>query len=79
MIPTMTPKSPRALPKISTIRIFTNIDSSCAWAMAHPLPVIPTQIPSSNRQHGRYDVTHSVEEQATIYKTMACFALIRII
>ena len=26
MIPTITPNSPRALPKISIIRIFTNVD-----------------------------------------------------
>lgn len=45
MMPTMTPKSPRALPKISTIRILTNIEDSCASARAALVPEIPTVIP----------------------------------
>lgn len=43
MMATITPKSPRALPKISTTRIFTN--SVLFWASdsAQLLPIIPTQ------------------------------------
>jgi hypothetical protein len=44
MIPTITPKRPKALPKISTTNIFTKESGFCASAMAHPLPDIPTQI-----------------------------------
>ena len=43
-MPTMTPKSPRALPKIYTTRIFTKESGFWASAIAHPLPEIPTQI-----------------------------------
>jgi hypothetical protein len=45
MIPTITPKRPSALPKISTMRILTNVDGVCASARAHPAPTTPTQIP----------------------------------
>ena len=45
IMPTITPKSPRALPKISTIRILTNVDGVCASARAQPAPTTPTQIP----------------------------------
>jgi hypothetical protein len=45
MIETMTPKIPKADPKISTMRIFTKSDGSCASAMAHELPAMPTQMP----------------------------------
>lgn len=45
MIPTMIPNMPRAEAKISTIRIFTNRESSCASARAHALPAIPTEMP----------------------------------
>ena len=45
MIPIMTPKSPRALPKISMIKIFTNVDGVCESANAHPDPVTPTHTP----------------------------------
>lgn len=45
MMPIMTPKRPRALPKISTIRIFTKVEGVCASARAQPEPVTPTQTP----------------------------------
>jgi hypothetical protein len=45
MIPTMTPNRPRALPKISIIRILTNVEGVCESANAAPDPVTPTQIP----------------------------------
>ena len=47
MIPTITPNKPRALPKISIIRIFTNVEGVCASAKAHPDPVTPTQTPQN--------------------------------
>ena len=43
MMPTITPKSPKALPKIYTTRIFTNESGFWASAIAHPLPDTPTQ------------------------------------
>ncbi len=45
MMPTITPKSPRALPKISMIRIFTKVEGVCESAKAAPAPVTPTQTP----------------------------------
>ena len=42
MIPMMTPKSPNALPKISTTRILTNSVASWASDSAALLPTIPT-------------------------------------
>ena len=45
MMPTMTPNIPRALPKISTIRILTNKVASFASARAQLLPETPTQTP----------------------------------
>lgn len=44
-IATMTPKRPMALPKISTMRIFTKRLGFCASAKAAPLPTMPTQTP----------------------------------
>jgi len=41
----MTPKRPRALPKISIIKIFTKRESFCAFASAQEAPIIPTQTP----------------------------------
>ena len=38
----MTPKSPRADPKISITKIFTKVSAVYASDKAHPLPVIPT-------------------------------------
>lgn len=46
----MTPKMPSADPKISTMRIFTKSDASCASASAQPLPATPTQILSKSGQ-----------------------------
>jgi len=43
IIPTITPNNPKALPKISITRIFTNVSAVYASARAQPLPVIPTQ------------------------------------
>ena len=43
-MPTIIPNKPSALPKISIINIFTNVSGVCASAIAHPEPVIPTQI-----------------------------------
>jgi len=43
----MTPKRPRALPKISMMRIFTNVEGVYASAKAHPAPVTPTQTPQN--------------------------------
>ena len=45
IIPTITPKIPRALPKISTINTFTKSVEFCASANAHELPAIPTHTP----------------------------------
>lgn len=44
IIPTMTPNNPKALPKISTTKIFTKESGFCASAIAQPLPDTPTQI-----------------------------------
>ncbi len=44
MMATITPNSPRALPKISTTRIFTNRVEFCASDSAQQLPTIPTQM-----------------------------------
>lgn len=43
----MTPKRPKALPKISMIRILTKVSGVCASAMAQLLPVTPTQTPQT--------------------------------
>ena len=45
MMPMMTPNSPRALPNISMMRIFTKVAGVCASAKAQPEPVTPTQTP----------------------------------
>jgi hypothetical protein len=45
MIPMITPNKPRALPKISTMRILTKVDGVCASARAQPEPVTPTHTP----------------------------------
>ena len=45
MIATMTPKSPRALPKISTISIFMKVPFWFASRRAADAPIYPTQIP----------------------------------
>jgi hypothetical protein len=42
MMPTMTPNSPRALPKISITKIFTKSDEFWASDSAQLLPIIPT-------------------------------------
>merc|ERR1711924_261913 len=47
MIPTITPKSPRAEPKISSISIFTKRSGFCASPRAQPEPDTPTQIPQN--------------------------------
>lgn len=47
IMPTITPKRPRALPKISTIRILTKVDGVWASASAQPAPTTPTQIPQN--------------------------------
>ena len=44
IIPTIIPKMERAEAKISTIKILTNNDGSCASARAQLLPAIPTEI-----------------------------------
>ena len=44
MIPTITPKSPKADPKISITKILTNVSAVYASDKAQPLPVTPTQI-----------------------------------
>ncbi len=43
IMPTMTPKRPRALPKISITNIFTNRVEFCASDNAQLLPMMPTQ------------------------------------
>lgn len=47
IIPTITPNSPRALPKISMIRILTKVEGVYASAKAQPAPVTPTQMPQN--------------------------------
>jgi hypothetical protein len=44
------PKMPSADPKISTIRILTNSDESCASASAQPEPATPTQMLQGERK-----------------------------
>ena len=44
IIPTIIPKMERAEAKISTIKILTNNDGSCASARAQLLPAMPTEI-----------------------------------
>ncbi len=44
MMPTITPNKPKAEPKISTTKIFTNESGFWASAIAHPLPDTPTHI-----------------------------------
>jgi hypothetical protein len=44
MMPMITPNSPRALPKISTTKIFTNSVEFWASDKAQLLPTIPTHI-----------------------------------
>lgn len=46
----MTPKSPMALPKISTIRILTKRLAFWASASAAPLPTMPTHTPQQRLQ-----------------------------
>lgn len=46
----MTPKRPMALPKISTMRIFTKRLKPCASAKAAPLPTMPTHSTEEVRQ-----------------------------
>ena len=50
IMPTMTPKRPKALPKIYTTRIFTKESESWASAMAHPDPETPTQTLNHQRR-----------------------------
>lgn len=45
MMPIMTPKSPRALPKIWTMSMLTKVEGVCAWARAVPEPMHPTESP----------------------------------
>ena len=45
MIAIITPYSPRALPKISTMSIFIKVPFCAASTRAAPDPMIPTQIP----------------------------------
>lgn len=52
MMPTMTPKRPRAEPKISTIRILTKRVPFWASARAHELPVTPTHSLGGGREAG---------------------------
>lgn len=47
IIATMTPKRPRALAKISTIRILTKSDGFCASLNAQLLPTTPTAMPQT--------------------------------
>ena len=47
IIATMTPNRPRALPKISIIKIFTKVDGVWASAKAHPAPLTPTHTPQN--------------------------------
>ena len=47
MMPIITPKSPSALPKISTMSILTKVEGVCASARAHPEPVTPTHTPQN--------------------------------
>jgi len=47
MIPIMTPNRPRALPKISMIRILTKVEGVCESASAQPAPVTPTHTPQN--------------------------------
>jgi hypothetical protein len=46
-MPTITPNSPSALPKISMMRILTKVEGVCASAKAQPAPVTPTQTPQN--------------------------------
>lgn len=46
-MPTIKPKRPMALPKISTIKILTNKEELAASANAAPEPTTPTAIPQN--------------------------------
>lgn len=46
-MPTMRPKRPMALPKISMIKIFTKSEGLAASARAAPEPTIPTAMPQN--------------------------------
>ena len=66
MMPTMTPKRPRADPKISTIRILTNSVPFWASASAHELPVTPTHSlyePSETAQVGNNGIQYEDNRQ----------------
>lgn len=60
IMPTMIPKSPRAEPKISMIRILTNMRGSCASDRAQAEPTTPTQIPQ--KKVGKADSDASPEK-----------------
>lgn len=45
MTPMISPKSPRAEPKISTTKILMKVEGSCASARTHEDPDIPTHTP----------------------------------
>jgi hypothetical protein len=47
IIPIMTPNNPRALPKISIIKILTKVDGVYTSARAQPAPVTPTATPQN--------------------------------
>jgi hypothetical protein len=55
-IPTINPKSPRADPKISIIKIFTKSAGFAASAKAQPAPVIPTAILMNSNQPGNREI-----------------------
>merc|ERR1719399_2244357 len=66
MIPTMTPKRPRALPKISTINIFTKSSGFCASPRAQPLPDTPTQMPQTRLDNPTERPTENKQYPATM-------------
>ena len=57
MIPTMTPNSPSALPKISITKILTNSVEFCASDKAQLLPIIPTHNLCQRSQEKQQDKT----------------------
>jgi hypothetical protein len=65
MMPTITPNSPRALPKISTTRIFTNSVEFWASDSAQLLPTMPTHILQTQQQAEQSRAAAAAARKAT--------------
>lgn len=72
MMPTITPNSPNALPKISITRIFTKRFEFCASAKAQLLPMMPTHnLPSTTVSFpGMPQYKHNGSKQQQLHLSM---------